>query len=797
MSTSMACSRPKLKNFAGLSVKPKDTAEDPEAHIRTDLKVLKWLDDHRLLFAKENITHSYPHCWRCDTPLLNYAASSWFVRVSSFKNKLVAANSKVKWTPSEVGEGRFGNWLSNARDWAISRSRFWGAPIPVWRIVQSAKGKVQSEDKEAEKQSMEAGMNRTPRKIVPAGMLDDKDQVVVIGSIAELKKYSKAQNTYYIMRHGEAENNTQGVMSSKAYDQKHLTEKGIGQVKMAATFFVDKKIDLIFVSPFIRTKETSDTLADALNFKKENIIIDDRLHELDSGIYDGKPFDEFMRAFPNEKRFKMRLENGENYGDIRKRVGNFIYDMEKKYSGKNILIITHDAPAFILESIALGLDDNQTIDHRENKLHYFDNAAPEKLDFSPLPHNDKYEIDLHRPFIDDVKLELPTGEKLMRVEEVFDCWFESGSMPFGEAHYPFQKRDFSPATGFWSRILGKSRGYPADFIAEGLDQTRGWFYSMLVLGEALFGRSPYKNVIVNGIILAEDGQKMSKSKNNFPDLMPVINKYGADALRYYLLSSPAVRAQEFCFSEKGVDEVVKKHIGRLLNVMSFYGLYAKEVESQKSKVKSEEDEASDTSLVRLPGEPSGRELGLGNPGIAGRENVSDAEASPNILDRWILSRLNELNKEVTAGMEKYELDKATRPFADFIDDLSTWYLRRSRDRFKGDDEDDKVAALSTTRLVLIELSKLLAPFMPFIAEEIYVKLDGGKESVHLESWPSQGKIDIDLLGNMKVVREIASLGLEARSKAKINVRQPLGKLLVKRSKIQDPRSKKTQTLLIL
>jgi isoleucyl-tRNA synthetase len=280
---------------------------------------------------------------------------------------------------------------------------------------------------------------------------------------------------------------------------------------------------------------------------------------------------------------------------------------------------------------------------------------------------------------------------------------------------------------------------------------------------------------------------MSKSKNNFPDLMPVINKYGADALRYYLLSSPAVRAQEFCFSEKGVDEVVKKHIGRLLNVMSFYGLYAKEVESQKSKVKSEEDEASDTSLVRLPGEPSGRELGLGNPGIAGRENVSDAEASPNILDRWILSRLNELNKEVTAGMEKYELDKATRPFADFIDDLSTWYLRRSRDRFKGDDENDKRAALDTTRFVLVELSKLMAPFMPFIAEEIYMKLNGGKESVHLENWPDQGKIDIDLLENMKAVREIASLGLEARSKAKINVRQPLGKLKFKRqnAKVED------------
>ncbi|MDR3557965.1 MAG: class I tRNA ligase family protein, partial [Candidatus Pacebacteria bacterium] len=687
-----------------------------------------------LLFAKENMTHSYPHCWRCDTPLLNYAASSWFVRVSDFKDKLVAANGKVSWTPPEVGEGRFGNWLANARDWAISRSRFWGAPIPVWRGEKSG-------------------------------------SVYCFGSISDLRKHSQAKNSYYIMRHGEAENNTLAVMSAKANDPKHLTEKGKTQVKASAAFFADKKIDLIFVSPFVRTKETTDVLAAVLSFSKKNIIVDDRLHELNSGVYDGKPFGEFMEAFPHEKRFSMRLEKGENYADIRKRVGSFMYDMEKKYTGKNILIITHDAPAFMLTSLSLGFDDKQTVSLRNNKLHYFDNAAPEKLDFVPLPHNDDFEIDLHRPYIDDIELHLPSGEKLKRVEEVFDCWFESGSMPFGEAHYPFDKKEFDPATGFLAKItggkLGTSRGYPADFIAEGVDQTRGWFYSMIVLGTALFGRAPYKNVVVNGIILAEDGQKMSKSKNNFPDLVPVVNKYGADALRYYLLSSPSVRAQEFCFSEKGVDEVVKKHIGRLLNVVMFYELYAGQGEAQ------------DTSSGEPLGEPSGRGTALGNRGMARRKNVSGAEATSNILDQWILSRLNELNKEVTDAMEKYELDKATRPFADFIDDLSTWYLRRSRDRFKGEDEADKSAALATTRFVFLELTKLLAPFMPFVAEDVYLRLKGGRQSVHLESWPTIGTIDHNLVENMKAVRDIASLGLEARSKAKINVRQPLGKLMVK------------------
>ena len=256
-----------VKDFAGLKVKPKDTDEDPEAHIRTDIKVIQWLQDKGLFFAKENLNHSYPHCWRCGTPLLNYAASSWFVRVSDLTHKLVAQNNKINWIPPEVGEGRFGNWLLGAKDWAISRSRFWGAPIPVWRV------------------------ERKNQSIVPAEIHGD---LVVIGSIAEMKKYSKANNTYYVIRHGEAENNTLCVISSRADDPKHLTEKGRGQVKEAAKFFVGKDIDLILTSPFIRTRETTDIIAAALNFPKKNIIVDDRLHEIDAGIYHGKPFKDFV-----------------------------------------------------------------------------------------------------------------------------------------------------------------------------------------------------------------------------------------------------------------------------------------------------------------------------------------------------------------------------------------------------------------------------------------------------------------------------------------------------------------------
>ncbi len=692
--------KPEVIDFAGQHVKPKDTPEDKaqkiESHQKGDIEIIKYLAHKNLLFSKEKIIHSYPHCWRCETPLLNYATSSWFVKVTDIKDKLVKENKKVDWVPKEVGEGRFGNWLLGARDWAISRSRFWGAPLPVWKNEKT-------------------------------------QEHIVLSSLDDLKKYSKAKNKYFVMRHGEAENNTKSVVSSDVNNQHHLTEKGKKEIREAVKWFKGKKIDMIFSSPFVRTKETSELVAKGLSFSSDKIIYDTKIGEINAGVWNNKAFTDFVKHFDQSMRFSMKLEGGENYVDVKTRMGDFLYDLEKKYEGKNILIITHDSPAFLLMAAAVGWSRKQSIDMRGREDHYILNAEPFELDFSPLPHNSEYELDLHRPFIDDLELKTKEGNKLVRVPEVFDCWFESGSMPFAEAHYPFDKEEFNPKAGPFSKILGKNRGYPADFIAEGLDQTRGWFYSMIVLGTALFRKSPYKRVVVNGLVLAEDGQKMSKSKKNYPDLSIVLDKFGADALRYFLMASPIVRGQDICFSEKGVDEVVKKHIGRLNNVVSFYEMYS--------------SEKSITSSV-----------------------------SKNALDEWITSRLHELGNEVTNNLEKYEIDRAIRPFAEFIDDLSTWYIRRSRDRFKGEDSTD---VISTTRNVLLDLSKLLAPFMPFLAEDIYMRVKGSLESVHLEEWPVYDAPEKENLEAMREIRRIASLGLDLRMKQKINVRQPLASMKVK------------------
>ena len=681
-------------DFAGISVKPKGD------HQSADIEIIKNLAHRNLLFKKEKIVHTYPHCWRCETPLLNYAASSWFVKVVDIKGQLVAQNKKVHWIPENIGGGRFGKWLEGAPDWAISRSRYWGAPLPVWRNKDSG--------------SME-----------------------IIGSVEELKeKIQTSGNTYFIMRHGEADNNANNIVNADNTVPSHLTDKGKEDVKRTARGLKRAMIDMVFVSPLKRTRETADIVREELKLREEQIIVDDRLKEIQTGEFNGKNIEEYRSFFSSlEEKMVKRPKEGENLMDMKRRIGDFLYDIEKAHSSKNILIITHEYGVWMADAVARGLTQKQTTELRGSREDYANTSEVCKLSFVPLPHNGEYELDLHRPYIDKVVCVDKKGSILTRIPEVFDCWFESGSMPYGQFHYPFENTDiFEPK---------KERGFPADFIAEGMDQTRGWFYSLIVLGVALFGKSPYKHVIVSGTILAEDGQKMSKRLKNYPDPMDVVHHYGADALRYYLLSSSVMKGEDLYFSEKGVAEVMRKNIVRLSNVLSFYELYA-------------------DSSIKL------------------------SSKSNNRLDQWIVARLRELIKEVTNGMELYELDRATRPIADFIDDLSTWYVRRSRGRFKGDSEDDKKNALATTRYVLLELSKVMAPFMPFFAEYLYqrVKVEEGDESVHLTEWPREGKIDTDLIKDMTKARSLVTLVLEARDNAQIKVRQPLSELKIKNKELQ-------------
>lgn len=690
-----------VTDFVGIKVKPK------EDHQSADILVIKYLAHAGKLFEKEKIIHSYPHCYRCETPLLYYALPSWFVNIQKVKSNLLKDAESMNWVPSHLKEGRFKNTMESAPDWTISRNRYWASPLPIWK--------------------------------------SDSGKIMFVNSIEDLKsKTKKSGNKYFVMRHGGSEANLNGEVSCRVEDVDHLTEGGRKQVLNSVQELKDKKIDLIISSDFLRTKETAEIIKHELNIEDVNLVFEKKLREFNVGTFDGKTWNEYYDSREQKDWYSYIPQSGESCKNVKFRMTDFLYEIEKKYQGKNILIITHEGPARMMMAGVKGFNDSETEEQLEKTIPHFKNAEIKELDFVPLSHNKDYELDLHRPYIDNIVLVDEKGEEYKRIPEVIDCWFESGSMPFAQDHYPFENPEW------------KKKNFPSGFVAEYIAQTRTWFYYTHVISSILFNYAPFKNVVTTGTVLAEDGQKMSKSKNNFPDPWIIFNKYGVDALRFYLMSCPVMKGEDINFLEKAVQDISNKIVNRLNNVLSFYELYR--------------DISLETKIYKL-------------------------ESNSNVLDKWIIYRLNNLVVEVTDGMEKYDMALATKSFDFFIEDLSTWYLRRSRDRIKSSSAEsygrtmDGDEAKKTLYFVLKTLAKIMAPFAPFIAEDIWLKLKTSKDvgSIHLTEWPKIEQSFIDkifkkestVIEEMETARKIVSLGFEARQKAGIKVRQPLSKIEVK------------------
>ncbi|MBI3572516.1 class I tRNA ligase family protein [Candidatus Kaiserbacteria bacterium] len=658
-------------------------------------KIIEDLDRRGLLFTKAPHTHSYPHCYRCGTALIYNAVSSWFIDIQSVKRRMLAENERITWIPAHLKEGRFRNNLETAPDWTISRNRFWASPLPIWK--------------------------------------DAKGNTTVIGSLEELKTHTKKSgNTYWVMRHGEAESNLMSVISADPNAPVHLTEKGREQVKKAAERLADARIDLVIASPFTRTRETAAIVCETLGLDAGSLSFDSSLGEYNHGSFNGKSLAEWGKAFPIPiERYEHGPAGGESLLDLKRRVGAFLYRLERAHHDKNILIVSHGEPLWMLAAAAAAADEQGTADALEQ---YPSLAELRKLPFIPLPHNRDYELDYHLPYIDRIQLVNNKGEELKRIPEVVDCWVESSSMPFAEYHYPFENQ---------KEFLARAKG---DFVSEYIGQTRAWFYYMHAMAVELFEHAAFHNVLTTGNVLAADGAKLSKSKQNYTDPYLLLERFGADAFRYYLMSSVVMQAEDLTFRDEEVKEVSQRVVGTLRNVLAFFLLF--------------KDDA--------PTEPHAE--------------------SPHVLDRWILARLAELQRAMTESFDAYDVLRAARPVRGFVDDLSTWYVRRSRGRTKGNDLGDKRHALGTLRFVLLEFSKIIAPVMPFVAEEIFqtVRSTTDPESVHLAPWPQPKKrglfplrnADEKLIIAMARVRALASEALMLRQKANRKVRQPLAELRV-------------------
>ncbi|KPJ57439.1 isoleucyl-tRNA synthase [Parcubacteria bacterium DG_74_2] len=667
-----------------------------------DPLIIENLKKRNILFREEIYEHDYPFCWRCHTPLLYYAKKSWFLRMSALRKKLIENNKKINWLPAYLKEGRFGEWLREIKDWALSRERYWGTPLPIWQCKKCGNFEV-------------------------------------IGSLKELisKKFSK--NNYFLFRHGHSLRQVKNIACcwpEKFYCP--LTKKGKIQVKKAAQQLKNKKIDLIFSSDLLRTKKTAEILAKELGVKT---IFDKRLREYDVGIFNGKISTLAWQYISKKKNpLLAKPPKGESLMKVRKRMYGFLRDIEKKYRGKKILIVSHELPLSILGGVLKGFSLEKTLSQRRlNRKNLIKTGEWRKIEFKNLPFNEKMEINFHRPFVDGMKFYCQKCENLMeRIPEVIDCWFDSGAMPFAQYHYPFENK----------KTVEKGKQFPADFISEAIDQTRGWFYTLLAISTLAGFGAPFENVISLGHVLDEKGEKMSKSKGNVVDPWSIIEKYGVDSLRWYFYTVNQPEDSKF-FSEKEIRENLRKFILTFWNCFLFFKTYGKII-NKKAKVK-------------------------------------------NILDKWIISRLHQLIFNATNSLNEYNITKTARLIEYFvINDLSLWYVRRSRKRFQKPKEKEELKEVSAILFyILSELTKITAPFLPFLSEEIYQEIYGLKfqtpTSVHLEDWPETKEelINEKLNKKMERVREIVASVLAQRKEAGIKIRQPLKKLQIPERELEN------------
>ena len=658
---------------------------------QADEDILEDLGKRGLLYLATKFEHEYPFCWRCSAPVIYFARKGWFLEVSRLREKLISENNKINWIPGHIKRGRFGEWIKDAQDWAISRDRYWGTPLPIWRCSE---GHFQ-----------------------------------VVGSLEELDKHSYLKNNFFVLRHGEAEHNLKGVLASgpeKDGKVSRLTEKGIKAAEGVARKMARKKINLIFTSPYRRAVETAEIIAQKT---KAEVIIDDRLREIDAGVFNWKTIDEyhafFNGPFPSE-RFTKAPPGGENWTEVKRRVFDFIRDINARYENKRILIVGHNGSLWLLGAAMRNLGNEELFD-----LPGFAVGEWREISLRNLPYTEEGGVDLHRPYVDRVYLRCKKCKgKMERVPDVADVWYDSGAMPLASVHYPFLNK----------RAVDGGTLYPADFIAEAVDQTRGWFYTLLATAVLLGKSTPYLNVISLGLINDKYGKKMSKSKGNVVEPNEIINKYGIDAVRWYFYTvNPPGEPKNF--DEADVQLVLRQFFLILYNSFKFYE--------------------------------------MGHPALS----IESEKTGLHVLDRWIVARLHQTIQEATDNLEKYEIGAAARSIEVLVDDMSRWYIRRSRKRLE---------MRETLGPVLLEISKMVAPFAPFFGEILYLSTtQTGRmkalKSVHLEDWPRAdvGLINAELIQNMKKVRELAALALAERAVAGIKVRQPLAALKIKTAELKD------------